>query len=99
MGPRRCDTRGALLVNPSALSLKQGQKVNLTFTTPVTATAGGLLIDITTDVPESVIMPEVIVPAGSNTVTIAIEAGRPGVGSLFCKGPGVRELVIPVTVR
>jgi hypothetical protein len=90
---------GTLLVNPSALSLKQGQKVNLTFTTPVTAPAGGLLIDVTTDIAESVIMPEVIVPAGKNTVTIAIEAGRPGVGSLFCKGPGVRELVIPVTVR
>lgn len=88
-----------LLVNPSALSLKQGQKVNLTFTTPVAAPAGGLLIDITTDIPESVIMPEVIIPAGSNTVTVGIEAGRPGSGSLFCTGPGVRELVIPVTVR
>ncbi len=92
-------TGGALLVNPTALSLKQGQKVNLTFTTPVTASAGGLLIDITTDVPESVIMPEVIVPQGSNTVTISIEAGRPGTGSLFAKGPGVRELVIPVKVQ
>jgi hypothetical protein len=90
---------GTLLVNPTALSLKQGQKVNLTFTTPVTASTGGILIDITTDIPESVIMPEVIVPAGSNTVTISIEAGRAGVGSLFCKGPGVKELVIPVTVR
>jgi hypothetical protein len=92
-------TGGTLLVNPTALSLKQGQKVNLTFTTPVTASAGGLLIDITTDIPESVIMPEVIVPAGSNTATINIEAGRPGMGSLFCKGAGVKELVIPVTVR
>ncbi|ATC66192.1 cell surface protein [Nibricoccus aquaticus] len=92
-------TGGTLLVNPTALSLKKGQKVNLTFTTPVTASAGGLLIDITTDVPESVIMPEVIVPAGSNTVTISIEAGRPGTGSLFAKGPGVKELVIPVKVQ
>ncbi|MGC4071888.1 MAG: cell surface protein [Nibricoccus sp.] len=90
---------GTLLVNPTALSLKQGQKVSLTFTTPVTASAGGILIDITTDIPESVIMPEVIVPQGSNTVTISIEAGRAGKGSLFCKGPGVKELVIPVTVR
>ncbi len=92
-------TGGALLVNPTALSLKQGQKVNLTFTTPVAAPAGGLLIDITTDIPESVIMPEVIVPAGANTVTVSIEAGRAGEGSLFCTGIGVRELVIPVTVR
>ena len=90
---------GPLLVNPTALSLKQGQKVSLTFTTPVTASTGGILIDITTDIPESVIMPEVIVPQGSNTVTVQIEAGHAGTGSLFCKGPGVNELVIPVTVR
>jgi hypothetical protein len=97
--PAADSSAGTLLVNPTALSLKQGQKVNLTFTTPVTASTGGILIDITTDIPESVIMPEVVVPAGSNTATILIEAGRPGVGSLFCKGPGVKELVIPVTVR
>ena len=92
-------TAGPLLVNPASLSLKQGQKTSITFTTPVTAAAGGILIDITTDVPESVIMPEVIVPAGSNTVTISIEGGRPGVGSLFAKGPGVKELVIPISVK
>jgi hypothetical protein len=99
LAPAADNSAGTLLVNPTALSLKQGQKVNLTFTTPVTASTGGILIDITTDIPESVIMPEVVVPAGSNTATILIEAGRPGVGSLFCKGPGVKELVIPVTVR
>jgi hypothetical protein len=89
----------ALLVNPTELSLKQGQKVSLTFTAPTTAPTGGLLIDITTDIPESVIMPEVIVPAGTSTVTVQIEAGRPGKGSLFAKGAGTSELVIPVTVR
>lgn len=90
---------GPLSVTPSSLNLRQGEKVQLTFTTPVTASAGGLLIDVTTDVPESVIMPEVVVPAGSNTVTITVEGGRPGSGNLFAKGAGVRELTIPVTVR
>jgi outer membrane lipoprotein SlyB len=90
---------GPLTVSPSSLALRQGQKVQVTFTTPITASAGGLLIDVTTDVPESVIMPEVVVPAGSNTVTITVEGGRPGSGSLFAKGAGVRELTIPITVR
>jgi len=90
---------GALLVSPSALNLKKGEKVTVTFTSPVAATSGGLLVDVTTDVPESVIMPEVIIPQGSNTTTITVEGGRPGTGSLFIKGPGVKELNVPITVK
>jgi len=90
---------GALLVSPSVLNLKKGEKASLTFTSPVTASAGGLLVDVTTDIPESVIMPEVIIPQGSNMATITIEGGRPGTGSLFIKGPGVKELTVPITVK
>lgn len=89
---------GALTVSPTALTLKKGDRLPLTFTSPVAATAGGLLIDVTTDIPESVIMQEVMIPAGSNTTTVTIEGGRPGTGSLFIKGPGVKEIVVPVTV-
>lgn len=90
---------GSLIVNPSVVTLKKGERSTLTFTAPVTASSGGLLIDVTTDIPESVIMPEVIIPQGSNTTTITIEGGRPGTGSLFIKGPGVKELNVPITVR
>ena len=88
-----------LQVSPSSLNLRQGERVDVTFTSPVTATARGLLIDVTTDVPESVIMPEVVVPAGSNSVTVTVEGGRPGSGSLFAKGAGAREVSIPITVQ
>ncbi|MFT3870508.1 MAG: cell surface protein [Nibricoccus sp.] len=90
---------GGLLVSPTAITLRRGEKAPLTFTSPVAATAGGLLIDVTTDVPESVIMPEVIIPQGNNTTTITIEGGRPGKGTLFIKGPGVKELHVPITVN
>jgi hypothetical protein len=89
---------GSLSVSPSALTLRKGEKVPLTFTSPVAATAGGLLIDVTTDVPESIIMQEVIIPHGTTT-TITVEGGRPGKGNLFIKGPGVKELVVPITVN
>jgi hypothetical protein len=89
---------GSLLVTPAALTLKTGEKSMLSFTSPVSAQGGGLLIDVTTDVPESVIMPEVIIPMGSNTTSITIEGGRPGTGSLFIRGPGVKELTVPITV-
>lgn len=88
----------SLSVSPSALNLRTGQKESLTFTVPNAAPPGGLLLDITTDVPESVIMPEVLVPAGQTTVTVTVESGKPGTGSLFLKGYGAGELTIPVTV-
>jgi hypothetical protein len=97
VGTFRIDT-SSLSVSPSALTLRTGEKQTLTFTVPNAAPPGGLLLDVTTDVPESVIMPEVVVPAGQNTVTITVESGKPGTGSLFLKGYGAGELTIPVTV-
>jgi hypothetical protein len=44
-------------------------------------------------------MPEVIIPAGSNSATINVQGGRPGSGSLFLKGFGVGELTVGVTVQ
>ena len=65
---------------------------------PHAAPPGGLLLDLTTDVPESVIMPEVIVPDGQNSVTVTVEGGRPGTGSLYLKGYDTGEVTIPVSV-
>jgi hypothetical protein len=85
-------------VDPASLALAPGMKQALTFTVPNPAPSGGLLLDVTTDVPESVIMPEVVVPAGQTTVTVTVEGGKPGSGSLFLKGYGAGEVTIPVTV-
>ena len=87
-----------LSVNPSSLSLGTGERQNLTFTIPNPAPAGGLLLDLTTDIPDSVIMPEVLVPQGETTATVSVEGGRPGNGSLFLKGFGEGEISIPVNV-
>jgi hypothetical protein len=84
--------------DPSSLSLTPGQKQTLTFTVTHPAPAGGLLLDVTTDVPESVIMPEVIVPEGQMTAAVTVEGGKPGTGSLFLKGYGNGEVTVPVTV-
>ncbi len=89
----------AIEVFPAVIDVAQGQTQNVTFTLPQTAPSGGLLLDITTDVPDSVIMPEVVVPAGSNSVTIPVRGGLPGNGSLFLTGFGGGEITIPVTVR
>ncbi|MBC7369261.1 MAG: IPT/TIG domain-containing protein [Undibacterium sp.] len=88
----------SLNVSPSSLNLRGGERQTLTFNVPVSAPPGGLLIDITTDVPESVIMPEIIVPQGQTSVTITVEGGKAGNGSLFVKGFGAGEVTIPVSV-
>ena len=97
VGTFRVDA-SSVVVTPSSLFLAPRQRQTLTFTLPNAAPPGGTLLDITTDVPESVIMPEVIIPQGQNSVTITVEGGNAGNGSLFLKGFGSGEVTIPVTV-
>jgi hypothetical protein len=97
VGTFRIDA-GNVTVDPSSLNLAPGGQQTLTFTVANPAPAGGLLLDVTTDVPESVIMPEVVVPEGATSVSVTVQAGRPGSGSLFLKGYGGGQLTIPVTV-
>jgi hypothetical protein len=87
-----------LTVNPSSLSLRTGERQDITFTIPNVAPSGGLLLDLTTDIPDSVIMPEVLVPQGQSSTTVSVEGGRPGNGSLFLKGFGAGEITVPVNV-
>jgi len=85
-------------VSPDSLHLRTGETQRLTFTVPTMATAGGLLIDVTTDVSESVIMSEVIIPAGASNVTVNVTGGRPGSGMLTLHGYGTGDITVPVVV-
>jgi hypothetical protein len=99
VGTFRVDA-GTADVSPSSLSLTKGQTQPLTFTLPAPAPAGGQLLDVTTDIPDSVVMPEVSVAEGMTAVTVDVTGAQPGAGSLFLKGYGsTGEIVIPVTVR
>lgn len=86
-------------VSPSSLTLRSGEQQTLTFSLPYPAPEGGLLLDVTTDVPESVIMPEVVVPAGQSSVSVTVQGGRKGSGNLFLKGFGDGQLTVPITVQ
>lgn len=86
-------------VSPTSLSLTPGGQQSLTFTLPSPAPAGGVLLDVATDIPESVIMPEVTVPEGQTSVTVTVQGGKPGTGSLVLRGYGSGgQVTIPVTV-
>ena len=84
-------------VAPASLNLRTGDRAMLTFTLPNPAPPGGTLLDVATDVPESIIMPEVIVPQGQSYVGVTVEGGKPGTGSLFYRS-SAGEGVVSVTV-
>ncbi|MFT4901468.1 MAG: hypothetical protein ACI81V_000741 [Lentimonas sp.] len=98
-GILRVDPGNPLSVLPQSLELAQGQRQALAFVLDYKASIGGLEILVTTDIPDSIIMPELFIPEGARTVSIPVEGGTPGRGTLYVKGTGLPELKIPVTVR
>ena len=98
-GYLRIDPASPLSVLPNKLSLKPGQRQALAFALDYPASDGGLYINITTDIPGSIIMPEVLIPEGARSVSAVIEGGRVGSGHLFINVSGLPELVIPLTIR
>ncbi len=96
-GTFRVDPAG-IEVFPSSLTMKSGEVQQLTFNISTPAPVGGLLIEVTTDIPESVIMPEVIVPAGLTSASVNVTGGKPGAGSLFYK-TSAGESAVSVTVE
>jgi len=97
VGVFRADATG-VTVSPTSLTLHSGEQQTMEFTIPNNAPQGGLLLDVTTDIPESVIMPEIVVPEGANNVVITVQGGKPGAGALYLKGFGQGEITIPVAV-
>ncbi len=97
VGTFRIDA-STITVSPTALSLRTGERATLTFSLANAAPPGGTLLDVATDVPESVIMPEVIVPQGQTGVSVTVEGGKPGTGTLYLKGFGAGEVTVPVKV-
>jgi len=97
VGTIRVDS-GVLSVTPSALSLVTGQKGPLVFRLPTAAPPGGLRLDITTDIPASVIMPEVTIPEGAQSVNVIVQGGRPGTGTIYISAPGFGESTVPISV-
>jgi hypothetical protein len=98
VGSFRVDA-ATLRVHPASLALAAGGADMLVFEITHPAPAGGIYIDVRTDIPASVIMPEIIIPAGARSVSVRIEGGEPGSGRLEAEIPGFNKVVVPVQVR
>jgi len=86
-------------VSPQRITVDSGQRTLVTIAIPNAAPEGGFLVDVTTNVPKSVIMPEVIIPEGKRAIAIPMEGGQPGSGTLYISAPGFEEVSVPVSVR
>ena len=62
------------------------------------APVGGLPIEVKTNVPDSVVMPEASIAAGDRTANIPVQGGVPGEGKLIISAPGYEFLEVPVRV-
>lgn len=85
-------------VNLDNIQLHPKEKVELVFSLPEEAPGKGLELNILTDVPMSVVMPDVSIQGGARSVSVTVEGGEPGEGSLYISAAGYKEKVIPISV-
>ena len=86
-------------VLPASLLLETGKRGTVAFSLPEAAPTNGLTLRITTDIPDSIIMPEALIPAGERSINVPMEGGEPGNGSLFLEAEGYQLITLPVSVR
>ena len=71
-----------LKVSPSSLEIQSGDTATLLFKIDYEAPAGGLAIDVKTNIPNSIIMPEAVIAEGDMTVNIPVKGSEAGEGKL-----------------
>jgi len=85
-------------VVPTNLEVQSGDTVTLLFKIDYEAPAGGVAVDVKTNIPLSVIMPEAIISEGDKTVNIPIKGGQPGEGKLVITADGFEGVEVPIKV-
>lgn len=88
-----------LNVHIDSSNLYSSQRTNMVIGIAFDAPAGGLPLDISTDIPASIIMPEVAIPAGARSISVQIEGGEPNSGHLFVTAQGFNEVKLPIVVN
>lgn len=86
------------LSGDDVLQLISGQDVYIEFEIETPAPKGGLPIEVSTDIPNSLIMPEVLIPEGATQVSVLVRGDDPASGSLFLQAPGYNERSVALRV-
>lgn len=85
-------------VVPNSLEIQSGDSATILFKIDYEAPAGGVSIDVKTNVPSSVIMPEAVIAEGDKTVNIPIRGGETGEGKLVISAPGYDSVEVPIRI-
>ena len=88
-----------LSVDTDSIEISTGDKEEITIHSSLNAGPGGLYVNVTTDIPNSVIMPEVVIPEGENSISVEIEGGDAGEGHLYISAKGFNEVELPIIVQ
>lgn len=84
---------------PSSITMKTGDRKLVTISIDVEAPEFGLPLEITTDIPDSIVMHDVTIRGGEKTANVVIAGGEHGSGTLFIGSPGFEECEIPVFIQ
>ncbi|MDR2602976.1 MAG: hypothetical protein LBC11_00230 [Puniceicoccales bacterium] len=84
--------------NLSNINLESGEKQIFVITIDFDAPQEGIAIDVTTNIPDSIIMKDIFIPAGARSASVVIQGGFAGSGMLYLTAAGFEELKIPVEV-
>jgi hypothetical protein len=88
-----------IYASKNELYLRGEERQTLTLSVDHPVPPNGLLFDITTDIPEDIVMPEVLIPGGARSVEAFISGnGYEASGHLFVEARGYQPLVIPVSI-
>jgi hypothetical protein len=98
MGTFRIDP-APMKVQPNRILVNSGDRSFILVSIETEAPASGVALDITTDVPDSLIMPASMnIPSGAYTASIPFEGGAPGRGHLFIEANGFESAQVPLEV-
>ena len=93
-------TVDALSLRPSLrnLHLTRGEKKVFIVDIDTPAPQNGLLVDVTTNIPASVIMRDIFIPGGATSAAAIVQGGDVGSGVIYLAADGFDELQIPIEV-
>jgi hypothetical protein len=89
-----------IYASENALHLCGEKRKSFTVSVDYPVPANGLILNITTDIPEDIVMPEVMIPGGACSVKVFLSGNHyEASGHLFIEALGYQQLIIPVTVQ
>ncbi|MDR0727822.1 MAG: IPT/TIG domain-containing protein [Puniceicoccales bacterium] len=90
--------RGIIKTSPRALEIPVGKSAELVIGLSCSAPGDGVEIDVTTDIPDAVVVPDMFVRNGKSSTTVAIEGVEPARGTLFLRADGFMETAVPIVI-